>query len=373
MKKRICLLLTLIISLFVFSGRVEAAKELTCICEDTYFGGGTHIMIVQNSNGEHFAYTNSRGKATIDDSEWYYPKDDFIVKFNFEGATQYSNGVLNSCPEYGRYEFTSKTSGSFYTFYLYNNKLTFKADHACVQYDGLPDLDVYSSFTSDKIDEYNEIIENNEWSGQCEYYATDDEDRITLYFNEDRYLMVNESNLIYSSTAKFTLKQLWDIVNEYNTCPVRLYEVSPLINANLTRDFWMEYYLDNSKGGREYLCTGPTCKNHIGPIKPEKPDIIIDDCASLFGDELVEKINDFMDIFKIAVPILLIGFGIVDFTKAVFSSKEDDMTKSKKTFFKRIIAAILVFIAPIFINLILSLANEVWGNITPDTCIKQGK
>ena len=104
--------------------------------------------------------------------------------------------------------------------------------------------------------------------------------------------------------------------------------------------------------------------------EPEEPDKI-DDCRTLFGEPLIEKINDIMDIVKIFIPILLIVLGIVDFTKAVFSGKSDDMSKSQKTFIKRILAAVLVFIAPFFINLILDLANEVWSNISSDTCINE--
>ena len=74
---------------------------------------------------------------------------------------------------------------------------------------------------------------------------------------------------------------------------------------------------------------------------------------------------------RIIVPILLIVFGILDFSKAVFSSKEENIKKSRETFFKRILAAILVFLAPIFVELILSLANQVWDVINADTCIRK--
>lgn len=37
---------------------------------------------------------------------------------------------------------------------------------------------------------------------------------------------------------------------------------------------------------------------------------------------------------RISVPILLIGLGIMDFSKAVFSSKDDDMKKQEKNLLK---------------------------------------
>ena len=70
------------------------------------------------------------------------------------------------------------------------------------------------------------------------------------------------------------------------------------------------------------------------------------------------------------VPILLIVFGIIDFATAVFSSKEDDMKKRRETFIKRIVAAVLVFLAPILVNFLLNIANDAWNWINPDTCLK---
>ena len=77
-----------------------------------------------------------------------------------------------------------------------------------------------------------------------------------------------------------------------------------------------------------------------------------------------------MQWIRIFVPLLLIGLGILDFTKAVFSKSEDDMKKSREKFIKRIIAAVAVFLVPMFVNFILDLANSVWSWINPNTCIK---
>ena len=46
------------------------------------------------------------------------------------------------------------------------------------------------------------------------------------------------------------------------------------------------------------------------------------------------------------------------------------MKKKRETFIKRIIAAVLVFLAPILVNLLLDVANDVWNWINPDTCLK---
>lgn len=102
----------------------------------------------------------------------------------------------------------------------------------------------------------------------------------------------------------------------------------------------------------------------------EKPSEEIKSCEDLFGENTRSIINTVMKWIRISVPILLIGLGIMDFSKAVFSSKDDDMKKAREKFIKRIVAAVLVFLVPIFVNLILDLANMAWSNINSDTCVR---
>lgn len=92
------------------------------------------------------------------------------------------------------------------------------------------------------------------------------------------------------------------------------------------------------------------------------------DCESLLGEKLIGKINEYLSIFKIAVPIILVGFGIIDFVKCIFVSDEEKMKKAKDDFIKRLFISVLIFLSPIFINLLLNIANKVWGFISPNSC-----
>jgi len=92
------------------------------------------------------------------------------------------------------------------------------------------------------------------------------------------------------------------------------------------------------------------------------------DCETLLGEGLIKKLETYINIFKIAVPILLIGFGVVDFTKAVFSGDEDAMKKSKDLFLKRLIIAVLIFLSPIFVKFLLNIAGQVWNIFSPNSC-----
>lgn len=55
-------------------------------------------------------------------------------------------------------------------------------------------------------------------------------------------------------------------------------------------------------------------------------------------------------IFKIAIPLLIIAFGIFDFGKAVVAEKEDEIKKQTKRLIYRVIAGIVIFLIP---NIIL--------------------
>ena len=59
-------------------------------------------------------------------------------------------------------------------------------------------------------------------------------------------------------------------------------------------------------------------------------------------------------VLQIAVPIGLIVMGTIDMAKAVIAGDEKKMKEAQKPFIKRIIAAIIVFLIPIIVNMVLS-------------------
>lgn len=63
-------------------------------------------------------------------------------------------------------------------------------------------------------------------------------------------------------------------------------------------------------------------------------------------------------IVKIVIPILLIVFGTIDVTKAVISSKDDELKKSIKTLVIRSIAGIVIFFVPTILNLVVKLIDN---------------
>lgn len=72
-------------------------------------------------------------------------------------------------------------------------------------------------------------------------------------------------------------------------------------------------------------------------------------------------------IVEILVPVLLIVFGMIDLGKAVIAQKEDEIKKGQATFFKRLVAAILVFFVIFIVKLVIGFVSN--DNTTIANCI----
>ncbi len=204
--------------------------------------------------------------------------------------------------------------------------------------------------------------DNSEWIYTCNYAMVDDaKSTVTLYYNEENFKI----ELTYTDQYKhivsygFTASELWN--SNSNSCPSFIYSNFQAQYSDLDTFYLKEkghkYLLISSSGGEEK-------KEISGGKEPEN-------CKELIGEDVIEIINEVMKVIRIVVPILLLIFGIIDFFRATFANGEDDMKKSRDRFFKRIIAAIIVFLVPIFVNLVLKISNTVWSDINQETCIEE--
>lgn len=64
---------------------------------------------------------------------------------------------------------------------------------------------------------------------------------------------------------------------------------------------------------------------------------------------------------KIIVPLAIIALGVMDFMKAVASTKSDEMQKALKTVILRVIAGIVIFFVPMLVNFFFTLVDQ-WTN-----------
>lgn len=79
----------------------------------------------------------------------------------------------------------------------------------------------------------------------------------------------------------------------------------------------------------------------------------------VFSGSFPYIVSTVVTIIKIAVPILLIIFGMLDLGKAVVASKEDEIKKGQQLFIKRAISAIVVFFV---IQIVQIIVRFVSGN-----------
>ena len=76
-------------------------------------------------------------------------------------------------------------------------------------------------------------------------------------------------------------------------------------------------------------------------------------------DTLFNLIATIIKVIKIAVPILLIIWGMIDFAKSVVAKKEEDIKKYQKSFISRLISALLVFLVITIVQLAINLVSGV--------------
>lgn len=117
------------------------------------------------------------------------------------------------------------------------------------------------------------------------------------------------------------------------------------------------------------------CSGYVSTIVPSTPDDSSDSTtpttdregfAACVNPDILRVIYFFMiiiDIVKIIVPIALIVFGLIDFSKAVVTTDDKVQKKSVTLFIKRILYASLIFIVPWIIEVLM----VTLGNLIGDT------
>ncbi len=74
-----------------------------------------------------------------------------------------------------------------------------------------------------------------------------------------------------------------------------------------------------------------------------------------FPAAIPNVISIFVDLVGIAVPIILIILGMIDYSKSVFSSDDKKMKESSKKFIRRLIVAVILFLTVSIITWIFAL------------------
>ena len=88
-------------------------------------------------------------------------------------------------------------------------------------------------------------------------------------------------------------------------------------------------------------------------------------CTGVLGNGIPEGIGNVVHLVVVAiqvvVPILLIIWGMIDFAKSIIGQDEDKIKAGQKTFMRRLIAAVVVFLIVTIVQLAIRLATTVGG------------
>lgn len=101
-------------------------------------------------------------------------------------------------------------------------------------------------------------------------------------------------------------------------------------------------------------------------------------CSALGSDVLIDTqladiVHLIIMIIQIAVPILLVVFGMMDLMKAIMAQKEDEIKKGQQIFIKRLIAAVIVFFIIAIVKLVISaVAKNDDGIMACANCFIEG-
>ena len=94
----------------------------------------------------------------------------------------------------------------------------------------------------------------------------------------------------------------------------------------------------------------------------------MDACTNVGIPKVIYFIKLLLNIAFIAVPIGLIVFGLIDFSKSVASGDEKDGKKNLNLFIKRLIYGALVFCVPWIVNVVMHLLGDLTKDVNWTDC-----
>lgn len=128
------------------------------------------------------------------------------------------------------------------------------------------------------------------------------------------------------------------------------------------------YWTTNSSKMKEYIEAYDKWNTTYKQLKEEGKsydETVNANCESMLGPEITEFINDIFKIIMIAGPVLALVLGTFDLIKALASGEEDAKKKATKKVRGRIIAAVLLFLVPYIVKVLLDLANVAYDKDCP--------
>lgn len=383
-KKLFTYILLAFIALFGFNMNVDAANNLTCVYEGRWTSDA--IMFKQIDNKVQLWRNSAVDDPDVSDKGWK-------IYNNFESYSSDStffdvkSKIFSGCPKYGDY---TDTGG----FYFYDNedsmyyKWNWKFQHHKLikQYDEALDTPNPNLYNKEDYTVDNTYTNTHTCSQVKDYFSSNSDNWLVnnrgSYDVSCLYMVDDDSNChllqIDFTNVDLRLSSTWqgtqgfsagfssmDIIEAYgsNMCPIDIYYTYGFVNPGSSSATLMFFSLTGDNKRRFSLIKSTSS---IEKVKFSYEDIEINTCEDLLSEEIVSYLKFGFNAIRIAIPLILIAIGIVEFARGIFSS-EDDMKKIQQKFIKRVIISLSFFLIPTVLKVLLDIANTVFG-INADFC-----
>ena len=215
------------------------------------------------------------------------------------------------------------------------------------------------------------VTKNGEtWDKECKYKNEEAkvDSSFSLYIMSGKTMIIQPHNIdennkeliIPDGNSEQKYKNITYILKSNiihdGTCPTIIYlkestSIGPYAMYNVST---FEYSTSDICGKISESCK-PYIRESAGIDIPDliKPD---NDCT-VIDPTVQELIDKYLGYIHIIVPIMVLALGTYDFFKAMIASKEDEMKKAQKRFVVRLIAGVLVFLAPTIVDIIITILN----------------
>lgn len=308
-------------------------------------------------------------------SEWYSIEGDKYTTINELATLINDNEFISFCNDFID-NFENGNNLSYIDDYNLSEKLN-KLEEAYSllsrAYELKPYYKNYLTNEEEKVDVYSSAI-------SYVYYNVFGVEKFEdlLIKKNDPYYILNEFNggeyaieTMINRDIKSSVDTIFSHYDSESIDKIKLFESLDEYNELFAKTImYLESIYSKTSLTQNELEKLENLKNKMSILANEHDIFIIATCEDLIGEELNAKILSYFDIVRLAVPILLVILGILDFAKAFFSNDDSEMKKAQSKFIKRIFVAILFFFVPVLVNLLLTIANQVWDIINPDTCIR---
>ena len=190
-----------------------------------------------------------------------------------------------------------------------------------------------------------------------EEYQNNQSGKTRMYFYRDssnRYVLCSTNSK--SSCKTYSFEQLKTIAQISSSQIIMNNGSGPGVSGDIytfsqeKQDEYNNRFNDSSNNANE--------DKTVSEVQPTT-----DTCTRL--KEPLKFVGHIVLIFKIVIPLILIFLGIMDFFRAMTSSKDEEIKNAAKTFMFRAMAAIVIFFVPTLVSVIFSFVDS-WADVKGD-------